>query len=113
MVFVHTNHFRSDLPQYSKNIVVKLPIPTSDTREIIHYAQMGLKKIFIPGYQYKKAGVIVMDIMDQEYIQMNMFETTDINKSKRLMQVIDDINNKFGTAFNWPHKEPDRPRNGI
>lgn len=99
MVFVHTNHFRSDLQQYSKNIVVKLPIPTADTREIIHYAQMGLKKIFIPGYRYKKAGVIVMDIMDQEYIQMNMFETTDINKSKRLMQVIDDINNKFGHSI--------------
>ena len=29
MVFIHTNGFRKDLPQYSKNTVVKLPFPTN------------------------------------------------------------------------------------
>ena len=60
MVFIHTNHFRTDQPQYAKSIIIKLPVPSSDTREIIHYAQLGLKKIFLPGFQYKKAGVIIM-----------------------------------------------------
>ena len=38
MVFIHTNNFREDLPQYWKNTIVQLPVPTSDTLEIVHYA---------------------------------------------------------------------------
>lgn len=55
MVFIHTNNFREDLPQYWKNTIVQLPVPTSDTLEIVHYALEGLRRIFLPGYQYKKA----------------------------------------------------------
>lgn len=54
MVFIHTNNFREDLPQYWKNTIVQLPIPTSDTLEIVEYALSGLKTIFMEGYQYKK-----------------------------------------------------------
>lgn len=95
MVFIHTNHFRTDQPQYAKSIIIKLPVPSSDTREIIHYAQLGLKKIFLPGFQYKKAGVIIMEIADQNSIQLNLFKTNDTAKSGQLMQAIDRINEKY------------------
>ena len=58
MVFVHTNHYRKDLPQYAKSIIVNLPVPTSDTGEIVRYAEAGLKKIFLPGYRYKRLGLL-------------------------------------------------------
>ena len=95
MVFIHTNHFRTDQPQYAKSIIVKLPIPSSDTREIIHYAQLGLKKVFRPGFQYKKAGVIIMEIADQNRVQLNLFKANDTGKSDMLMQAIDRINEKY------------------
>lgn len=95
MVFVHTNHFRSDLPQYGKNIIIRLPVPSSDSGEIIHYALIGLQKIYLQGFKYKKAGVIIMEIMDQDHIQMNLFQTTDYNKSDKLMEAIDRLNNKY------------------
>lgn len=95
MVFIHTNHFRTDQPQYSKSIIVKLPIPSFDTREIIHYAQLGLKKIFLPGFQYKKAGVIIMEIADKNCVQLDLFKTNDTAKSDRLMQAVDRINDKY------------------
>lgn len=60
MVFIHTNNFREDLPQYWKNTIVQLPIPTSDTLEIVHYALEGLRRIFLPGYQYKKQGLSLL-----------------------------------------------------
>lgn len=60
MVFIHTNNFREDLPQYFQNCVIKLPVPTSDTSEIVHYALVALRNIYRKGYWYKKAGVIIM-----------------------------------------------------
>ena len=93
MVFIHTNNFREDLPQYWKNIVVKLPVPTSETMEIVHYALSGLKNIFIEGYQYKKAGVIITEI--SEGAQLGLFDSIDREKRDKLMQAVDKINGEY------------------
>ena len=93
MVFIHTNNFREDLPQYWKNTIVQLPIPTSDTLEIVEYALSGLKTIFMEGYQYKKAGVIITEITTNA--QLGLFDSIDRDKRERLMQVVDKINGKF------------------
>lgn len=112
MVFIHTNNFREDLPQYWKNTIVQLPIPTSDTLEIVHYALEGLRRIFLPGYQYKKAGVIITEITDNA--QLGLFDSVDREKRERLMQAVDKINGKFqhhvklavqGSGRDWKLKQ--------
>lgn len=90
MVFIHTNNFREDLPQYWKNTIIRLPVPSCDTLEIVHYALEGLKSIFIQGYQYKKAGVIVTEITT--YAQMGLFDPVNRTKREKLMQAVDRIN---------------------
>lgn len=108
MVFIHTNNFRKDLPQYAKHTSVTLPVPTNDTHEIVHYALAGLKAIFVEGYQYKKAGVIITEIT--ESAQLGLFDTVDREKRERLQQVIDKINGRHnqrvklavqGTGKDW------------
>lgn len=94
MVFIHTNRFREDLPQYWKSAVIHLPVPTNDTMEIVHYALSGLKAIFRDGYHYKKAGVIITEITESG--QLGIFDTIDREKRERLMQTIDQINGKHG-----------------
>lgn len=93
MVFIHTNNFREDLPQYWKNTVVKLPVPTADTLDIVHYALAGLNKIFMEGYRYKKAGVIITEITGNA--QLGLFDSVDRTKRDKLMQAIDKINGKY------------------
>lgn len=93
MVFIHTNNFREDLPQYWKNTVVKLPVPTADTLDIVHYALAGLSKIFMEGYRYKKAGVIITEITGNA--QLGLFDSVDRSKRDKLMQAIDKINGKY------------------
>lgn len=90
MVFIHTNNFREDLPQYWKNTIIKLPVPTNDTLEIVHYALEGLKSIYMTGYQYKKAGVIITEIVTSA--QLGLFDTVDREKREKLMQAIDKVN---------------------
>ena len=95
LIFLHTNGFRNDLPQYSRNIVMKLPFPTNSSIEIAKFAVEGLSLIFKQGYQYKKAGVIVMDITPEETNQISMFENTN-PKHKVLMDVMDRLNSAIG-----------------
>lgn len=94
MVFIHTNNFREDLPQYWKNTVIHLPVPTNDTQEIVRYALAGLRTIYLNGYQYKKAGVIITEIT--EGAQLGLFDLVDRDKRERLMQAVDKINGEHG-----------------
>ncbi|MEN2415527.1 Y-family DNA polymerase [Flavobacterium mesophilum] len=94
-VFIYTNRFRKDLPQYHGFKNVKLPFPTSSTFEINKYAQIALNSIFESGYKYKKAGVILMGISQDETQQLSMFEYEN-PKHKVLMNVLDKMNLKLG-----------------
>src|SRR5690606_19899360 len=55
MVFLHTNSFKQHEPQYARNLVCKLPVPTNSTIELIRYATAALRMIYRKGYRYKKA----------------------------------------------------------
>lgn len=95
MVFIHTNNFREDLPQYFRNSVITLPVPTNSTIEITEYALEALGNIFRNGYQYKKAGVIITEIVPDTGIQTNLFDKVDRDKHNRLMKVVDNLNKGF------------------
>lgn len=94
LVFIHTNGFRDDLPQYWKNATVHLPVPTNDTLEIVSHALNGLRSIYLEGYQYKKAGVIITEITPSA--QLGLFDEVDREKRTRLMAAIDAINGIHG-----------------
>lgn len=95
MVFVQTNFFREDLPQYSRSIVVKLPYSTNSSIEILKFACTGLEKIFRSGFTYKKAGVIVLDIVPEKPLQLSIFDNSN-PRHKILMETIDRINHSVG-----------------
>lgn len=94
-VFIYTNRFRQDLPQFHGYKTIKIPFPTSSTFEIIKYAQIALDTIFESGYNYKKAGVILMGISQDKTKQLSMFEYEN-PKYKILMTVLDKLNLKLG-----------------
>ncbi|MDD3875293.1 MAG: Y-family DNA polymerase [Bacteroidales bacterium] len=96
MVFLHTNFHRKDLPQYARSIVVPLPHATNYTPELIKYAIYGLTKIFKEGYAYKKAGVIMVEIIPSNSVQGNLFYPVADEKTKAVMDVVDDLNAKYG-----------------
>lgn len=95
MLFIHTNGNRHDLPQYSRNIVVKLPFPTNSSIELAKFANQALGRIFIKGFHYKKAGVIVMDFSPESQKQLKIFENSN-TKHVPLMEAIDKINTSYG-----------------
>lgn len=96
-VFIYTNRFREDLPQYYNSQIINLPTPTSDVTELIHYARLALKNIYKEGYHYKKAGVIVMDIVPRNCVQQNLFDERDRMKHEQVLEVLDSVHKKYGT----------------
>jgi len=98
-VFVNTNAFREDLAQYWNFQELHLVTPTSSTIPIVQAAHDVLDRIFIQGYQYKKAGVIVMGISPDSPIQQDLFDLNaeQIQKMRRLDEVIDRINRMHGS----------------
>ena len=97
-VFIATNRFREDLPQYNNILTHTLPIVTADTLEITNTAIAILQELYRPGIQYKKSGVILGDISSGKAIQQDLFDHIS-NRSERhqLMHFIDNINQRYGT----------------
>lgn len=95
VVFLRTNGFRKDLPQYSRSSLIKLPFPSNSSIELVEFACIALESIFIAGYSYKKAGVIIMDFIPESQIQLSLFENSN-PKHEGLMKAIDKLNNRFG-----------------
>lgn len=96
-VFIQTNRFREQDPQYGGSIVIPLPNASADTRLLVRAALFGLKRIFRPGFAYKKAGVMLMGINDARAAQGSLLpEHGADERSKRLMQAMDALNARYG-----------------
>ncbi len=96
MVFIHTNPHATNQAQYYNQILMKLPVSTNDSTELINYANQGLKKIFASGYKYKKAGVIITEIVPERPVQTNLFDQRDREKYNKVMRVMDSLNATYG-----------------
>ena len=98
-VFLSTNPFREDLGQYSNFAEVSLLTPTNSSIVILKMAIEALEKIYRIGFQYKKAGVVVMSIENGGAIQTNFldFDAERFEKLKKLDSVLDRLNKVNGS----------------
>lgn len=97
-VYIRTNIFKPEVPQYQKAVTVPLPEASSDTRVLTRWALRVLRRIYRPGYGYHKAGVMLMDIQAKANQQFSLFAASGATdaRSERLMGVLDGINQRYG-----------------
>jgi DNA polymerase V len=96
-VFIHTNQFREQDAQYSNGMTVPLTEATSDSRRLVAAALYGLKRIYWPGYLYKKAGVMLLDLAPESVRQASLFKEPD-PRSEKLMSTLDRLNAEHGRS---------------
>ena len=94
-VFLCTNRFRRELPQYNPSISIPLPQPSNDTLEINRWVDYLAGKIFKLGYQYKKAGIMLSEISPSTHRQFDLWEPQE-QTNPSLMRTLDAINDRFG-----------------
>ena len=95
-VFIQTNPFRREDKQYYTGITITIDVATNSSSEIVKFAIKALKMIYKPGYNYMKGGVMVLDLVPQEHVQLGLFDTRDREKDKKLMRSLDRTNLAFG-----------------
>ena len=93
-VYIRTNPFKENAPQYQRGVNVPLTEATDDTLRLIQAAHWGLKRLYRSGYAYQKAGVALLDLRPRSHAQMDLFST--LPNRHALMQVMDRINASFG-----------------
>lgn len=96
-VYLRTNPHRDD-PQYTPGIAAPFIIPTASSFELVDTAVKLLRQIYREGYLFQKAGVMLLDIVDESMHQQgDLFGMTEqILKRKELMSTLDKLNNTYG-----------------
>mgnify|MGYP000042889263 FL=1 len=94
-VFMLTNRFRQDLPQYNPSMAVPLPMPTNDSLVVNRWVQHMAELLWRDGYKYKKAGIVLSDITPVSVVQADLLEPVSTSDTK-LMLAIDGLNARFG-----------------
>ena len=96
-VYIRTSPFKLDEPHYSNGMTIPMPSPTDDSRQLVKISLWALKRIYRPGFNYAKAGVMLSEIVPKAGIQNDLFSQPASNqKSEALMSAMDDINRKMG-----------------
>jgi DNA polymerase V len=96
-VYILTNAHKKEEPQYSRGIAIALARATDATMQLVAAVRGGLRRIYRPGYRYKKAGVMLSDISPAGVVQAQLFADTPASeKSLKLMAAMDGINLRMG-----------------
>jgi DNA polymerase V len=117
-VFVVTKD-RQDRETYHRGTTLSsyaiLPVATSLSHELIKPAMELVDKLYEKGLLYKKAGVLLSDLVPEDSVQGNLFEPETDDTGRKLMDMVDNINFsqrddvlKFassGTKRNWKMRQ--------
>ncbi|MFM7633082.1 MAG: DNA polymerase V subunit UmuC, partial [Betaproteobacteria bacterium] len=95
-VFLRTNRFRTDLPQYHPSMAAPLVTPTDSSLVINRWASVLIDQIWRPEYAYKKAGVMLSEITPNTQRQNDLFAEPEQAEDSKLMAVLDRVNQRFG-----------------
>ena len=94
-VFLMTNRFMPDEPQYHPMGSISLPFPAQDGFTLAKAAQRGLDAVYKPEFRYQKAGVMLMGLAPAAQRQESLFGEAP-NGRQDLSKLLDDINDRMG-----------------
>jgi DNA polymerase V len=76
---------------------IELDEPSSFTSDIVNKALMIVNQIFVDGYRYKKAGVMLSRFVPETEVSYNLFSESKLSPEKKLKvsKIIDKLNKKL------------------
>lgn len=95
-VYILTNRYREDRPQYFESETIRPVMATDDILELVPLAMQALQRIFRKGCGYKKAGITLSEISSRAGLQTDLFAPVDRAKHARLMDAVDTVNRTCG-----------------
>ena len=100
-VYIRTNPF-SNKPQYCEGSTISFTSPTDNVAEILKSALKILEQIYQKNYEYKKAGIMLLDLVKKgENAQDDLFSLPqninkfDNKKTEIIQKTLEKINQNF------------------
>lgn len=106
--FAHTDRFRQDQPQHILSGTLRFATPTSSTPAIIAAATRLLEANREDGYGYKKAGILLFELVRPEDVPRDLFSSAKDPRPEALMKAVDGLTDRMGRAvigFGLPAKD--------
>ncbi len=101
-VYIRSNRFREDLPQYANSVKVGILPQSNYTASVLESADNAFTMIYKEGYHYAKAGVVLTGLCPAKTRQHSLFSVTQATEEDNLMKALDKINNKYGRNTLYP-----------
>ncbi len=95
-LWIYLEGFDKKVGHFCPQRIVKLPFLTNDTKQVASTAAKTLAQIYQPGIRYKKCGIGLLDVCTKKHEQKDFFNQQQTEKSRKLMHVIDQINQRYG-----------------
>ena len=95
-VFLRTDPFKPIPYYYLGKHAYKSVYHSDVTSEIYRWVSFCLEKVFRPGLKYRKAGVILSDLVAPDTISLRLFNQKDFERRHRLNKLIDEVNFRYG-----------------
>jgi len=95
-VFMHTDRFRPVPHKYFGKHTYKSVYYSDVTSEIYTWIAACLENAYQPGFQYRKAGVTLSDLVSPDEISTRLFEQFDFERRHSLSKIIDEVNYRYG-----------------
>ena len=96
-VFVQTNPFDTGRAYYANAVTLGFPVPTQDSTALVRAATRGVDRLFRAGDAYRKAGVLLPDVVPVAQAPEDLFaEVGEDDRARRRMAVLDAVNRKYG-----------------
>jgi len=106
LVMLRTSRYETGAGLYAAEREDALPRPTDDTRLLTRHAAALLEKLYRPGFNYKKIGVLLAGLECLENVQPT-FEQPNV-KPDRLMAVLDSLQ-KSGFNIHFANQGKETP----
>jgi DNA polymerase V len=98
-VFLWANRFKNQRPdgRHCFACTSELPLATANTNDLIHWSLAAATRLYEPGTNYKKAGILASALQPAGQLQTNLFcpESPHL-RAAGLMAAIDQINQRHG-----------------
>ncbi|WP_051697804.1 Y-family DNA polymerase [Prevotella sp. 10(H)] len=88
-VYLETNRFRKQFGAYNPDKSIKLPVPTDTTPMLIRYALALVDNMFVQGFKYKKAGVVINGFVKSK--QTVLFDPQPLDDKFALISPVEDF----------------------
>jgi DNA polymerase V len=92
-IFAQSNPFSQD-QYYKKALEHQFTVPTSDTLQLVSAVSAAAEQIYQPGIIFHKSGVGAVALIQQEYVQEDLFNQSQ--DKRELMLCLDGVNRRYG-----------------